>query len=157
MQFIKDSAPRGCPFCIDPDPQAAPEGLVVAKGSKVFAVLNRFPYNTGHVLILPYRHVGELEDLSDSELDELGRFTRATVTALRSAYSPAGFNIGANLGGTAGGSIPDHLHYHVVPRFPGDTNFMSVLGETKVLPEELPDTVTKLRRSWPLGLPERDD
>lgn len=151
MQFIKDSAPRGCPFCIDPDPQAEPEGLVVAKGSEVFAVLNRFPYNTGHVLVLPYRHVGGLEDLSDSELEEIGRFTRATVTALRSAYSPAGFNIGANLGGTAGGSIPDHLHYHVVPRFPGDTNFMAVLGETKVLPEELPVTVTKLRSSWPLG------
>lgn len=151
MQFIKGSAAEGCPFCIDPDPHAAPEGLVVAKGAGVFAVLNRFPYNTGHVLILPYRHVGQLEDLSVSELDEIGRFTRATVTALRSAYSPAGFNIGANLGTTAGGSLPDHLHYHVVPRFPGDTNFMSVLGETKVLPEELPDTVAKLRGSWPLG------
>ena len=150
MQFIKGSAPRGCPFCIDPNPRAEPEGLVVARGNEVFAVLNRYPYNTGHVLILPYRHVSDLEDLSDSELGELGRFTRAALTALRSAYDPAGFNIGANLGGTAGGSIPDHLHYHVVPRFPGDTNFMAVLGETKVLPEELPDTVAKLRRSWPL-------
>ena len=150
MQFIKGSAPGGCPFCIDPNPRAEPEGLVVARGNEVFAVLNRYPYNTGHVLILPYRHVGDLADLSDSELGELGRFTRAAVTALRSAYDPAGFNIGANLGGTAGGSIPDHLHYHVVPRFPGDTNFMAVLGETKVLPEELPDTVAKLRRSWPL-------
>ena len=118
-------------------------------GSEVFAVLNRFPYNTGHVLILPYRHVGQLEDLTDSELAEVGRFTRAGVAAIRSAYSPAGFNIGANLGATAGGSIPDHLHYHVVPRFPGDTNFMAVLGETKVLPEQLSDTVRKLRRSWP--------
>ena len=149
MKYIKGSGPKGCPFCIDPDPRAEPEGLVVAKGKKVFAVLNRFPYNTGHVLILPYRHVGGLEDLVDSELTELSRFTRAAVTALRSAYSPTGFNIGANLGSAAGAGIPAHLHYHVVPRFPGDTNFMPILGDTKVLPEELPDTVEKLRLGWP--------
>ena len=149
MQYIKGPVSEGCPFCIDPDPDASPEELVLAKGRSVYAVLNRYPYNTGHVLILPYRHVGELEDLRDAELSELGQFTRSAVRALRNAYGPAGFNIGANIGSAAGAGLPDHLHYHVVPRFPGDTNFLPVLGETKVLPEELADTVRKLRRSWP--------
>ncbi len=149
MQYIKGSGPKGCPFCIDPDPGAAPAELVIAKGREVFAVLNRFPYNTGHLLVLPYRHIGALDELADSELSEMSRFTRAAVTALRAAYRPTGFNIGANLGTAAGAGIPDHLHYHVVPRFPGDTNFMPILAETKVLPEELPDTVRKLRQGWP--------
>ena len=149
MQYIKRERSGGCPFCIEPDPEIELTGLIVARGKTVFAVLNRFPYNTGHVLILPYRHLGDLSDLAAAELSEIGQFCQRSVVALKAAYRPTGFNLGANLGSAAGAGIPGHLHYHVVPRFAGDTNFMPILGQTKVLPEELPATVEKLRDCWP--------
>ena len=116
-----------------PDPGVDDEtGLVVARGEHVYAVLNLHPYNPGHLMVVPYRHVAELEDLTSAETAELSTMTREPSCAVKAASRPHGFNIGINLGGVAGGSLADHLHQHVVPRWGGDANFMTVLGQTKV-------------------------
>jgi ATP adenylyltransferase len=121
------------------------EKLVVARGEKTFVILNLFPYNTGHLMVAPYRHVAELDDLEHPEFDEIWAWTRRTVAALRTASQPQGFNIGINLGEVAGAGVPGHFHLHVVPRWGGDTNFMPVLGDAKVLPEMLSETYARLR------------
>ena len=138
----------GCPFCVIPE-QDNREGLVIARGTSVYAVLNLHPYNPGHLMVVPYRHVAELEDLTDDETHDLAGFTRRAVMALKRASSPHGFNVGLNLGGVAGGSLADHLHQHVVPRWGGDANFMTVLSGTKVMPQLLADTAGLLREVWP--------
>lgn len=138
----------GCPFCDLPTRPDA-EGLLVARGSTVFAVLNLYPYNTGHLLICPFRHVSELDALDDTELAELATFTRSGVRALRDVFAPAGFNLGINLGAVAGAGIAAHLHQHLVPRWRGDANFMPVIARTTVLPEMLADTREKLAAAWP--------
>ena len=149
MAYIERGQPAGCPFC-PPDEEGPLDGdLVVAKGRFSFAALNLYPYNTGHMLILPARHVGDVTELDNNELAEIGISIRTAISVLRAAYSPAGFNVGANLGSAAGAGLPDHLHFHIVPRFDGDTNFLPVLGETKVIPEELGSTLDKLRSLWP--------
>ena len=124
---------------------------VLARSERSFIVLNAYPYNSGHLMVAPHRHVADLTALGDAELVELFAETRRAVAALREAYSPDGFNVGMNLGDVAGAGVPGHLHVHVVPRWGGDTNFMPVTGETKVLPEVLADTFAKLR---PLLAPE---
>jgi ATP adenylyltransferase len=141
-------ADEGCPFCRAPK-LTDEEALIVARGSLVYAVLNLYPYNAGHVLICPYRHVAEYTELSPEETVEFGVFTQQTIEALRAAASPHGFNIGMNLGTVAGAGIAAHLHQHVVPRWGGDTNFMPVTGGTRVLPQLLPDTRKLLADSWP--------
>lgn len=138
----------GCPFCSIPDKDDA-DGLVVARGGSVYAVLNLHPYNPGHLMVVPYRHVAELEDLTDEETSGLADFTRRAVVAVKRASSPQGFNVGLNLGGVAGGSLADHLHQHVVPRWGGDANFMTVVGDTKVMPQLLAETADVLREVWP--------
>jgi ATP adenylyltransferase len=115
------------------------------------AVLNKYPYSSGHLLIAPLRHVGELAALADEEALELHRLSVAALAALAAAYAPDGFNLGWNLGRVAGAGITDHLHLHVVPRWSGDTNFMPVLADVKVLPEHLLATRDKLRTAWPTG------
>ena len=136
MAYIKDAGATGCPFCRIP---ALPddEGLVVARGEHVYAVLNLHPYNPGHLMVLPYRHVAELEDLDADEAGELTAFTQKAVRAMKRVASPHAFNVGMNLGAVAGGSLADHLHQHVVPRWGGDTNFMPVIGNTRVLPDSM--------------------
>ena len=109
-----------------------------------FAVLNKFPYSPGHILVIPNRHVGELEDLDDEESLELQRLMKRSVKALREEYAPHGFNIGMNLGRVAGAGVPDHLHWHVVPRWSADTSFMPVVGQTIVLPELVAETARRL-------------
>jgi ATP adenylyltransferase len=121
------------------------ENLVLARGERAFVILNLYPYNTGHLMVAPYRHVGELEDLMHEEFDEVWSWTRRSVAAHREASQPEGFNIGINLGTVAGAGVPGHFHLHVVPRWGGDTNFMPVVGETKVLPELLSQTYERLR------------
>lgn len=121
------------------------ENLVLARGDQAFVILNLFPYNTGHLMVAPYRHVGELDDLTHEEFDEVWSWTRRSVAAHREASQPEGFNIGINLGTVAGAGVPGHFHLHVVPRWGGDTNFMPVVGETKVLPELLSQTYERLR------------
>jgi ATP adenylyltransferase len=127
------------------------DGLIVARGGAVFAVLNLYPYNSGHLMVVPYRHVPDYTDLNDAETAELADFTKRALQALRKASGAQGFNVGMNLGGVAGAGIAAHLHQHVVPRWGGDTNFMPVVGHTRVLPQLLRDTRDILAGAWPGG------
>ena len=132
-------AANGCIFC-----EAAGD-LVLIRGRYAYAILNLYPYNNGHLMIVPTRHVGTLAATTADERAELMRFTRHAEIALTEAYAPQGINVGMNLGRPAGAGIVDHLHVHLVPRWTGDTNFMSVVGNVRVLPEELGETAKRLR------------
>jgi len=137
-----------CPFCaIQKMPDE--EALIVARGKLVFAVLNLYPYNGGHLMVLPYRHVADIIDLDDKESVEFAECTKQAIQALRNATGAQGFNIGVNLGSIAGAGIAEHLHQHVVPRWGGDTNFMPVVGHTKVLPQLLAETREIVAGAWP--------
>lgn len=155
MAYIKgEGRPTGpgadddCPFCRAPGLSDA-EGLLVARGEHTYAVLNLYPYNSGHLLVCPYRHVSEYTSLTGEETAELAELTQGGIRALTDAYGPHGFNVGMNLGTVAGAGIAAHLHQHIVPRWGGDTNFMPVIGHTKVLPEMLRQTREKLAEHWP--------
>ena len=137
-----------CPFCEAPT-RPDREKLVVARGESVYAVLNLYPYNPGHLMICPYRHVADYPDLDPQETQELARFTQIAMRVIRSVSAPHGFNLGMNQGRVAGAGIAPHLHQHVVPRWGGDTNFMPVIGLTKVLPQMLGDTRDLLAEAWP--------
>jgi ATP adenylyltransferase len=148
MEYIeaaRDTEPDGCVFCSvleagDPDGDR-----VLARDELAWVSLAKFPYNPGHLLVLPVRHTGDPEDLSEEELAAIDRMLIRSLRALREASDPQGFNVGLNLGRVAGAGIPEHLHWHVVPRWGGDTNFMPVVGRTRVLPELLQETFLKLR------------
>jgi ATP adenylyltransferase len=154
MAYIKaepsgdQDADAGCPLCRIPtlDDES---GLVVSRGEHVYAVLNLHPYNPGHLMVVTYRHVGELEDLTEREATEMSSMTRDAVVAVKAASRPHGFNVGINLGAVAGGSLSEHFHQHVVPRWRGDANFVTVLGQTKIMPQLLADTRDLLREHWP--------
>jgi ATP adenylyltransferase len=149
MAYIKAGAPDDdtCPF--DRAPTLSDEdGLVVARGETVYAVLNLYPYNAGHLLVCPYRHVADYTDLTDDEVAEVAAFTRHAMRTVRKVSGPQGFNLGMNQGAVAGAGIAAHLHQHVVPRWGGDTNFMPVVGLTKVLPQLLTDTRKLLADAW---------
>jgi ATP adenylyltransferase len=135
--------PDGCLFCRLPD-QPDEESLIVARAEKAFTVLNRYPYTTGHLMIAPFRHVAEPGELSESEQSGLWKSLTRAQEALQKTMSPAGFNVGANLGRIAGAGVPGHFHLHLVPRWEGDANFMTSIGSTRVLPEDLSDTWEKL-------------
>ena len=134
---------QGCIFCT-PD-----EEFVLHRGERAFALLNRFPYASGHLMVAPVRHVGDYPALTDDEALEIHHLARAGIAALGAVYSPQGHNLGWNLGRIAGAGIVDHVHLHVVPRWAGDTSFMPVLGDVKVLPEHLLATRDRLRAAWP--------
>jgi ATP adenylyltransferase len=140
----------GCPFCRIPS-MGDEDGLILARGEHMYAVLNLHPYNPGHLMVVPHRHVADLEELTDEEAVELTRMTRDAVRAIKTASSPHGFNVGLNLGGVAGGSLSDHLHQHVVPRWGGDANFIAVLAQTKVIPQLLSETRKLIAECWPAG------
>jgi len=142
-----DGADHGCPFCRIPT-LSDEEGLIVARGSKVYAVLNLFPYNPGHLMVLPFRHMPDYTDLEADELAEFSDFTRRALRTIRAVSAPHGFNLGINAGSAAGAGIAEHLHQHVVPRWGGDSNFMPVIGQTKVLPQLLADTRRLLAQVW---------
>jgi ATP adenylyltransferase len=134
----------GCVFCAaTQDDDASP--LIVFRGVTCYVILNLFPYNNAHLMVVPNRHVATLADSSPEELQELMALARTAEMAIGEAYAPHGMNLGINLGKPAGAGVPGHLHMHVVPRWNGDTNFMTVIGETRVLPEELPQTAERLR------------
>ena len=124
------------------------DGLVIARGELVYAVLNLYPYNPGHLMVVPYRRVSELEDLTDAETAELMAFVQKVIRVMKAISRPDGFNVGLNLGRSAGGSLAEHLHMHVVPRWSGDANFITVVGETKVIPQLLRDTRVLLADEW---------
>jgi len=147
MAYIKGEGKDGCPFCDLPG-MGDEEGLIVARGTVCFVVLNLYPYNSGHLMVVPYRHVSSYDELTLEETTELSALTQRSLRAIRHASGAQGFNVGMNLGSVAGAGIAAHLHQHVVPRWGGDTNFMPVVGHTKVLPQLLPDTRDLLARAW---------
>ena len=142
--MTRSSDADACVFCAA---QETDEGraLIVAEGPTCFVILNLYPYNSGHVMVVPRRHVGTLAALETDELNEMALWTQRAEIALMEAYTPQGINVGMNLGRPAGAGVLDHLHIHLVPRWTGDTNFMSVVGNVRVLPEELPRTAERLR------------
>jgi ATP adenylyltransferase len=140
----------GCVLCAEAAGELPEEqSLLLHRGETALAILNKYPYSSGHLMAAPLRHVGELEALSDEEVLELHRVAVAGVAALGVLYGPDGFNLGWNLGRVAGAGITDHVHLHVVPRWSGDTNFMPVLADVKVIPEHLLETRDRLRAAWP--------
>jgi ATP adenylyltransferase len=132
-----------CIFCNAPGRQQEP--LIVGRGSHAFVILNLYPYNSGHLMVVPYRHVASLAGLSAEELTEVALLTQRSEVALTEVYTPQGINVGINLGRPAGAGIADHVHVHLVPRWSGDTNFMSVVGNVRVLPEEVHQSAERLR------------
>jgi ATP adenylyltransferase len=156
MAFVSgeagSSGDSGCIFC---GPLAAGDDEragILARGPLAFALLNAFPYNTGHLMVAPLRHCGDLDALTADERAELMELTSRSVSLIREVMNADGFNVGANLGAVAGAGVPGHVHLHVVPRWGGDTNFMPVVGDTKVLPEMLAQTYAKLRPAFDRGL-----
>jgi ATP adenylyltransferase len=148
MSYIKrNHDDPGCPFC-DIPVMRDDEGLIVARGTHVFAVLNLYPYNPGHLMVVPYRHIADYTELSVDEAAETHVFVGTAIAALRAVSGAHGFNVGLNLGSVAGAGIAAHLHQHVVPRWGGDTNFMPVVGSTRVLPQLLADTREQLAAVW---------
>ena len=141
--------PPTCVFCIGDDPSHDPERLVVFRGTHNFIILNLFPYTSGHVMVAPYRHIGDFGELENEEALEIHQLAGQSLGALAAAYAPQGYNLGWNLGRIAGAGVLDHVHEHVVPRWAGDTNFMPVLADVKVLPEHLVETRRRLAEAWP--------
>ena len=148
--IVQADEQEGCVFCVEAAGSLpSHESLRVHDGSAAIALLNKFPYSSGHLMVAPRRHVGALGDLTDDEALEIHRLAVAAVDVLTDVYGPGGFNLGWNLGRVAGAGIADHVHLHVVPRWAGDTNFMPVLAEVKVIPEHLLETRDRLREAWP--------
>jgi len=142
-----DESTGECPFCRVPKLDDA-DGLVVHRGEHTFAVLNLYPYSPGHLMVCPYRHIADYTDATDAEVAELADLTRTAMRVIRSVSGAGGFNLGMNQGHIAGAGIAAHLHQHVVPRWPGDQNFMPIIGRTKTLPELLSDTRELLAGAW---------
>ena len=148
MAYIKgEDRHAGCIFCDFPAQEPANDegNLIVARGDRSFVILNKFPYNTGHIMIAPYRHVAEWEALAEDELTEMTRTSQRCIDALKATMAPQGFNVGVNQGVIAGAGIAEHVHLHVVPRWGGDTNFMTTVGGAKVIPEALEATYARLK------------
>ena len=138
MRYIeKADDDDGCIFCVKAAEDNDSENLIVVRGEHAFIIMNAFPYSNGHLMVSPYKHTASLDDLSDAEMLELMDLTRRGVNLLKDAFKPDGFNIGINMGRIAGAGIADHVHLHIVPRWGGDTNFMTVLGDVRVIPESL--------------------
>jgi ATP adenylyltransferase len=146
MEYIQSAGDQveGCIFCELPAGGNDAQAHILARGEHGFVMLNTYPYNPGHLMVAPFRHTGDLEGLTHDEMLDVDRLLQLAVRVLREAMDPHGFNVGMNLGRVAGAGIPDHVHWHVVPRWNGDTNFMPVIGQTRVLPELLEETYRKL-------------
>ncbi|MEA2627584.1 MAG: adenylyltransferase [Chloroflexota bacterium] len=149
MEYITEEPRPGCLFCrVIEHPDDKDAALVVWRPDGAIVLLNKFPYNPGHVMVAPHAHVGELENLDEAQTADLMRALKRTITVLKAVLTPEGFNLGANIGRVAGAGMPDHVHLHVVPRWSGDTNFMPVLGEVKVVNEHLLQTAAKLSEAF---------
>ena len=142
--MTRSEEPAGCVFCTATTTGDGRQ-LIVHEGRLAYVILNKFPYNAGHLMVVPHRHIAQLALLEKDELAEMAILTQLCERVLNAAYSPQGINVGMNLGRPAGAGIVDHLHTHLVPRWNGDTNFMTVVGEVRVLPQELPRTAELLR------------
>ncbi len=146
MVYIGGDRDDGCVFCDKASSAQDEQNLVLLRGEKTFVMMNLYPYNNGHLLVMPKRHVGEMEDLDEEEMMELFQMTRKMVKVL-GYFKPQGFNVGINIGRAAGAGIPGHFHIHIVPRWIGDTNFMPVFGDVRVISESLEGTYKKLKQS----------
>jgi len=143
-QYVSREAPKECIFCVKAAEQRDPENFILARARLNYILLNLYPYTTGHLMIAPYRHVATLSEADTETLEEMIRLTRLSEAALQTVYRPKGFNIGMNIGECAGAGVAGHIHMHVLPRWPADSNFLTTIGETRVLPEDLPTTYQRL-------------
>jgi ATP adenylyltransferase len=149
MTYIENhTSAEGCVFCTALEMPDGPENLIVTRGQRAFVILNRFPYTSGHMMIVPFEHQPSLEDLDRETRSEIMELTTQAIKVLKAVYRPQAFNVGANIGQVAGAGIAEHVHMHIVPRWAGDTNFMSTLGQTRVLPEALEETYQRVREAW---------
>jgi ATP adenylyltransferase len=148
MAYLGEPPTSGCIFCTARDARRDPARYVLHRGRRAFALLNLYPYSNGHLMVAPYLHLGALEDLPRATLTDVMALAQRSVRALRKAFNPQGFNLGVNLGQAAGAGVTDHVHLHVVPRWHGDTNFMPVLADTKVMPDHLRNTYRNLRANF---------
>lgn len=160
MAYLKGDLPpttNECIFCAKATTDDDSVEHILYRGEYCFVALNRFPYNNGHLMVIPYRHVGDLSELAADARDELMAITQGALRVLRAAYNPEGFNIGINLGSAAGAGIAEHLHQHIVPRWSGDTNYMTVVGHTRVIPEWIDEMYGHLKPLWEQHYPAGND
>jgi ATP adenylyltransferase len=149
MAYIKTFRRGGCVFCQAlAEPSDGVENLIVFRGNNAFVILNRFPYTSGHVMILPYKHAPHLDDLDPETRAEMFELVNQATLVLQEIYKPQGFNIGINIGEAAGAGIEEHIHIHIVPRWMGDTNYMTSVGQTRVVPEPLDETYRQVKSVW---------
>jgi ATP adenylyltransferase len=145
VEYIRAAKPKGCILCDKPAEDKDAANYILYRGDRNFVMLNAYPYNSGHLMVAPYRHVASLEEMTDEERHEHFDIVSRCVKVLRQELKPEGFNIGINMGKSAGAGIDDHIHSHIVPRWNGDTNFITVIGDVRVVPEALADTYKKLK------------
>ena len=149
MNYIsRKDKPKGCIFCDACLCGDGEENLIVRRGKLAFVILNRYPYTSGHIMVVPFAHLPSLVSLDPPTMAEIMHLINQSLRTIENLYSPHGFNVGANIGPMAGAGVADHVHFHVVPRWGGDTNFMTTVGETRVLPEELNQTYQRLKEGW---------
>ncbi|OMH41232.1 HIT family protein [Desulfurobacterium indicum] len=150
VQKVTESKGSGCFICdaFNDSPENDKKNLLLHRGKKALVILNRFPYNTAHLMICPVRHTGDFETLLPEEMAEIDELLKKSIRVIRRAYNPDGFNVGLNLGKPSGGSHDTHIHYHIVPRWNGDTNFMPIIGGVKVIPQSLEETYDILKKFW---------
>jgi len=156
MKYIRSNRnTKGCVFCQALKDDDDRKHLVVHRGDYAFVILNKFPYTSGHIMVVPNRHIRSFELMETETCAEVMVLIRHSIKAIDAVYQPDGYNMGANLGTTAGAGIADHIHFHLVPRWEGDTNYMTAIGETRVLPEDLCETYERLRGAWPAKDPKK--
>jgi ATP adenylyltransferase len=154
MEYILSEKPDGCIFCDKPQQDGDPDNLILYRGQHCYVMMNRYPYNNGHLMVIPYQHVDTPLGLSPEALAEMMALVNTSLQVLEEAMHPDGYNIGMNLGASAGAGIKDHVHMHVVPRWTGDTSFMAVIGDTRVIVEGLRECYDKLRPCFDCRLPD---
>ena len=148
IQYVQMEKPPGCILCEKPAQKSDAQNYILYRGSQNFVIMNSYPYNPGHLMVAPYRHVAGLDGLTDDELSEHFKIVSRCTKLLREAFNPQGFNIGINMGKAAGSGIDEHVHTHVVPRWQGDTNFMPVISNIRVVPQALTETYQKLKAKF---------
>lgn len=158
MAYIQNSDKgEECIFCRAPEQKDGLENLIIHRGQYTYVILNRYPYTSGHLMIVPFEHKSGFEDLPSDTTIEMMSFISLSLKILRAEYHTEGFNLGANIGSAAGAGIPKHFHFHIVPRWVGDTNFLSSIGDTRLLPEALEDTYCRVKKAWKKFNVERKD
>ena len=148
IKYILDDQPDGCIFCLKPKADNDREHLILQRGKHCFVIMNLYPYNNGHLMVVPYRHVSTLQELKSAELSELMELAKLCETVMQKVYQPHGFNLGMNIGKAGGAGIESHLHLHIVPRWNGDSNFMTVTGNTRVVPESFQRAYSNLKEQF---------